>query len=199
MMDFTTEIKGYTLEYFDDTHTYLVDGVIVPSITQMLSKRFGGRYANVNKDVLQRASNEGTRIHAEIEEYCRSGTMTDSPEVKNFRFLQRQYKFEVIENEKPVVLFYGDKPVSAGRFDLMLRSADGQIGGADIKRVSSLDKEYVGFQLNMYRLACLQSYDIKWDFLRAIQLKEGIRHYTVIPINEAVTWKYIEDYMEGNK
>lgn len=196
-MDLTTEIKGYTLEYFDDSHTYLVDGVIVPSITQMLSKRFGGRYANVDKDVLKRASSEGTRIHAEIEEYCRTGIMSGSREVNDFRFLQKQYKFEVMESERPVILFYGDKPVSAGRYDLMIRNDHGELGGADIKRVSSLDKEYVGYQLNMYRLAYLQSYDIEWKFLRAIQLKDGIRHYTNIPINETVTWQYIEDYLEG--
>ena len=33
MSDFTKDIKGYTLEYFDDDHVYLVDGVIVPSIS----------------------------------------------------------------------------------------------------------------------------------------------------------------------
>ena len=34
------EIKGRTLEYFDESHTYLVDGVIVPSVTQLLSRKF---------------------------------------------------------------------------------------------------------------------------------------------------------------
>ena len=30
------EIAGGLLEYIDDTHTYLYDGVILPSITQIL-------------------------------------------------------------------------------------------------------------------------------------------------------------------
>ena len=41
-MDITKEIAGHTLEYIDDSHTYLVDGVIVPSITQILKLKFGG-------------------------------------------------------------------------------------------------------------------------------------------------------------
>ena len=32
-MDYTTEIKGHVLEFIDDEHTYLVDGIILPSIT----------------------------------------------------------------------------------------------------------------------------------------------------------------------
>ena len=35
------EIAGHTLEYFDDTHEYLVDGLLVPSITQILKYKFG--------------------------------------------------------------------------------------------------------------------------------------------------------------
>ena len=28
-MDFTKEIRGHTLEYFEDEHLYLVDGLVV--------------------------------------------------------------------------------------------------------------------------------------------------------------------------
>ena len=70
-MDFGKEIQGHMLEYFDDEHMYLVDGVIVPSITQVLKHRFGGKYKGVSKPVLQKASEKGTMVHEAIENYCR--------------------------------------------------------------------------------------------------------------------------------
>lgn len=82
-------IGAYTLEYDDDTHTYLVDGVIVPSITQMLSVKFGNKYASVNRSTLERAAERGTAIHKAIEDYCKLGIEGDLKEIRNFRFLKK--------------------------------------------------------------------------------------------------------------
>ena len=60
------EINGYTLEYDDESHTYIVDGVIVPSVTQILGVKFGNKYAGVNRSTLERAANRGTAIHEAI-------------------------------------------------------------------------------------------------------------------------------------
>ena len=43
------EINGRTLEYDDESHIYLVDGIIVPSVTQILQVRFGNKYSKVDK------------------------------------------------------------------------------------------------------------------------------------------------------
>ena len=141
-------IAGHDLEYFDDSHTYLVDAVIVPSITQILKIRFGKKYQSVDDATLQRASEAGTAVHEAIERYCKDGTESDFKEVRNFKFLQKQYKFNVLENEVPVILFKDDEPVCAGRLDLVL-DIDGQTILGDIKRTSTLDKEYLSYQLNL--------------------------------------------------
>jgi hypothetical protein len=195
MSDFVTEIQGHTLEYFDDEHLYLVDGVIVPSITQLLKKKFGKKYDGVSKSTLQRACDAGTAVHEAIERYCKDGEIADLPELRNFRFLQNKYKFEVIENEIPVILFLKDEPVSAGRLDMVIKMDD-MIGGADIKRTSTLDKEYLAYQLNLYRIAYRQSYGIEWEFLRGIHLREDVRKFVQIPINENIAWQLVHDYME---
>lgn len=195
MSDFTTEINGYTLEYFDDDHIYLVDGIIVPSITQLLKIRKGQMYAGVSRAVLNRASEAGTAVHDAIERYCRYGEESDLPELRNFKFLQRQYKFDVIGNEVPVILFFDDKPISAGRLDMVIRMDD-QIGGADIKRTSVLDKEYLAYQLNLYRIAYRQCYGEEWEFLRGIHLREDVRKFVNIPINEDIAWSLVHDYIE---
>lgn len=191
----TWEIKGHTLEYIDETHTYLVDGVIVPSITQILKIKFGNKYAEVSAEVLQRAADKGTAVHEAIEKYCKTGITEEFKEVKNFKFLQKQYKFEVLENEVPIILFKDEKPISAGRLDLVLKM-DGVIGGGDIKRTSTLDKEYLAYQLNLYRIGYRQCYGIEWEFLKGLHLREDVRKFVDLPINENIVWKLVNEYLE---
>lgn len=192
-MDYTTKILGYTLEYYDDGHQYLIDGVSVPSISEMLKSKFGGKYDGINRTTLKRAAEAGTEVHEAIERFCKTGAYSALPEVRNFRFLQKQYKFDVFQNEVPVILMVDDEPIAAGRLDMVLKM-DGLIGGADIKRVATLDKEYLAYQLNLYRIAYKQCYGVDWQFLRGIHLRNDVRRFVKIPINEYATWQFINDW-----
>lgn len=185
-------IKNHILEYFDDDHTYLVDGIIMPSITQILKRTFSHKYESVNSAVLNAAAERGTEVHKAIEMYCKNGEDSELKEVRNFKFLQKQYEFDAVDNEVPVILFRDDEPVGAGRLDMVL-SMDGKLGLADIKRTSVLDKEYVGLQLNLYRMAYMYCYDKKIEFLKAIHLREDKRKFVDIPINEDYTLNYIKE------
>ena len=189
-------IAGHALEYLDDIHQYIVDGICVPSITQCLKFKFGNKYASVDASTLQRASEKGTEAHRAIEEYCKTGKESELPEVRNFKFLQKQYRFTVIENETPVILSLENEPICAGRLDMVLMMND-QIGLADIKRTSVLDKEYLAYQLNLYRIAYRQSYGIEAEFLRGLHLREDVRKFVQIPINEGMTWDLIHEYLKG--
>jgi hypothetical protein len=189
------EIKGHTLEYIDETHTYLVDGVIVPSITQIMKIKFGNKYNNIPKEILNNAAKKGTEVHEAIERLCKTGEVTDLKEVKNFMFLQKQYKFEVLENEIPIILFKNDKPIAGGRLDLVLRQ-NGVVGGADIKRTSNLDKKYLEAQLNLYRIGYRQCYGVEWEFLKGLHLRENVRRFVDLPINENMAWSLINEYLE---
>ena len=197
-MDTTNVIAGHTLEYIDDIHVYLCDGVIVPSVTQILKLKFGNKYDNVSRQTLQRAAEKGTEVHEAIENYCKHGTESDLVEVKNFKFLQKQYQFKVLDNEVPVILFKDDEPIAAGRLDLVLEM-DGKIGGGDIKRTSTLDKNYLAYQLNLYRIAYYQCYGVVWEFLRGVHLRENVRKFIDIPINEQLAWDLVEEYLKGEK
>ena len=195
-MDFVKELNGHTLEFIEDSHTYLVDGVIVPSITQILKIKFGNKYNGVSKSVLNRAAEKGTEVHEAIELYCQTGMETDIPEVRNFKFLQKQYGFKVLENETPIILFLNDDPIAAGRLDMVIKMNE-QIGGADIKRTSALDKEYLAYQLNLYRIAYRQCYGVEWEFIRGLHLREDVRKFVQLPINENMAWQLVHDYLGG--
>lgn len=192
------EIAGHTLEYLDDIHQYIVDGICVPSITQCLKFRFGNKYASIDRATLNRASEKGTEVHRAIEEYCKTGEESDLPELENFKFLQKQYGFTVMGNEIPVILFQLGEPICAGRLDLILMTKEG-LTIADIKRTSALDKEYLGYQLNLYRIAYKQCYSREIDSLRGIHLRENVRKFVQIPINEDMAWDLILEYLERGK
>lgn len=199
MQDYESwNIAGHDLDYLDDIHQYIVDGICVPSITQCLKIRFKNKYATVDASTLKRASERGTEAHRCIEEWCKEGKESDLPELRNFKFLKKQYGFEIVSNEIPVILFKDGEAVCAGRLDLVLR-LNGQLGLGDIKRTSTLDKEYLGYQLNLYRLAYQQCYDKEIDFLRGIHLREDVRKFVQIPINEQMAWNLVDEYMKGAK
>ena len=185
-------INGHELEYFEDGHIYLVDGVVVPSITQLLKVRFSNKYNHVDKATLERASEAGTKVHEVIEAWCRNGEDSDLKELRNFKTLQRLYKFQVLENEIPVILFMDNEPVSAGRLDMLI-TLNGEIGLADIKRTSALDKEYLFYQLNLYRIAYQQCYGTDIKLLRGIHLREDRRKFVPIPINEGMAMELVKE------
>lgn len=196
------EIKGYTLEYDDDTHSYIVDGVIVPSVTQILGVKFGNKYAGVDRATLERAASRGTEIHKAIEDYCKGSrdNLLDIKEVRNFRFLLNYNALWVRENETPIIITKGDEPIAAGRLDLILSDeCNENTAVADIKTTSTLDKEYLAYQLNLYRIGYMQSYDIDITQLYGIHLREDKRKLVKIPINERAAWDIIAEYERSKK
>lgn len=197
--DFSCEINGVTLEYVDETHQYLADGILVPSITQIVRYRFCGKYDNVSPRVLQAAAERGTEIHESIERLVCEGIRDDREEVRNFEFLQKAHGFGAVNAEIPVILFDDalGYPIAAGRIDLVLTKRVFEkpiLGLADIKCTSALDRMYLAYQLNLYRLAYQQSYDEQIGFLAGVWLRGEKRKFVDIPINEDAANDLIHEY-----
>ena len=191
-------LNGYTLEYDDDTHTYLVDGVIVPSVTQVLKVKFGGMYESVAPEVLKKAGERGTAVHKSIEDYCTKGIDLGTTEVRHFRFLQEYYDFEPISNEIPIIVSKDNEAVCAGRLDLIIdiNNENHDRAVADIKTTSTLNKEYLVYQLNLYRLGVIQCYPDLGAItkLYGIHIREDKRKLVEIPVNEGIVWDIIDEY-----
>lgn len=191
----TWNIKGHIVEFIDDIHQYLVDGCMVDSVTQILGVKYKNDYASVPPAVLDNASKRGTAVHKAIENFNVSGYDDGSEAVRNFKFLQKQYGFEVLDSELPLVLFKDDMPIACGRLDMTMLM-DGKTGIADIKTVSSLNKEKIAYQLNLYRIGLMQSYGVDAKFLKIIHLRDGIRKVIDSPVNEDMAWELIERFLE---
>ena len=193
----TFEIKGGVLEYIDETHTYIYDGVVLPSITQILKVKFGNKYNGIPKEIMKIASVLGTAVHKAVENFEQDGIECDLPELRNYKFLKKTYKFDCIGNEVPIVLFRNDEAVACGRLDLVLQEGE-KIGLGDIKRTATLDKNYLAYQLNLYRIAYQQCYGQNIDFLKGLHLRDDTRKYVSIPINENLVSEILDQYFKEN-
>ena len=194
----TFSIKGGTLEFYPETHTYLYDGLMLQSVTQILGVKYKNDYASVPPAVLDNAAKKGTAVHKAIENYNNSGYDDGSEAVRNFKFLQKQYGFEVLDSELPIVLFKDDMPIACGRLDMTMLM-DGETGIADIKTVSALNKDKIAYQLNLYRIGLMQSYGVDAKFLKIIHLRDGVRKFIDCPVNEGMTWELLERYLEESE
>ena len=58
-----------SVEYISDIHTYLIDGVIVPSVSELCRHATGKTYVGVPKAILNAKAEYGTEMHSMIERY----------------------------------------------------------------------------------------------------------------------------------
>jgi len=145
------------VEYIDETHTYLIDGVIVPSVTQLLQFKFPKKYKGIPQNVLENKAEYGTKIHKLIEilnssddmdSVCKTiDTCADyitANTIKQYLKLLSIHEICVMSQEKIVA---NDKV--AGRYD-MLAQVNYELSLCDIKTTATLDKEYLSWQLSIY-------------------------------------------------
>ena len=190
----TREINGHILEFIPETHQYIVDGIITPCVSNILAYKFND-YRNVPQDIIQRAGERGTDLHKAIEDFEKEGKQSDLKELKNYQFLKKQYGFENIENELPVIYEKDGRVLYTGTLDQIIL-LDGKLGINDFKRVSAPNKSKIAYQLNFYRLAYEQTYGKKIEFLAFTHLRETVRKFHRLPINEEITLNLLNEYYE---
>lgn len=188
-------INGHIVEFIPATHQYLVDGILTPCVSNILAYKFND-YGTVSKEILQRASEKGTELHEAIERYEQVGTPSELREFKNYLFLKKHHGFTNIANEVPVLYEKDGTVLFVGTLDQIIE-LDGKCGINDFKRVSSPNKQKIAYQLNFYKLAYEQTYNKKVDFVSYTHLRETVRKFSMLPINEEVTLKLLNEFLEN--
>ena len=193
----TFEINGHVVEFIEEQHLYLVDGVLTPCVSNILAYKFND-YGSVSREILQRAAERGTELHQAIESYEREGTACELREFKNYLFLKKHHGFTNIANEVPVIYEKGGTVLFVGTLDQIIEM-DGKLGINDFKRVSAPNKQKIAYQLNFYKLAYEQTYNKTVDFLSYTHLRETVRRFNLLPINEEVTLNLLNEFLESEK
>ena len=135
--------------YFDEaTHTYTNEaGKVLISVTQLLRKHgLAPDYSAVQSDVLERASERGTLIHKEIEDYITNGEIGFTEELASFIDYIGQ-RGDPIFSEHLVA-----NDLIAGTIDLIyrIRIDYDTLVIADYKTTSTLHVDSVTWQLSLY-------------------------------------------------
>lgn len=190
----TWQLGNHLLEFIEETHTYVCDGLIVPSVSTILKTKFND-YVGVSKEVLNRAAELGSNLHLAIELFEKEGKTSDLKEFKNYLFLKKHYKIENLENEIPIIYEKDGEVIYAGTLD-QLCEADGKLSINDFKRVSAPNKEKIALQVNLYKLGYEQTYQKKVEVLSFMHLRDNTRKYYKLPVNEEYAVSVIEEYLK---
>ncbi len=157
--------NGVEVIFYPDTHQYFVDGQEVPSITTLIQEHYGNKYSMVRPEILKAAAEYGTNVHADLEALINlrwkspgAPLISEYKEVNNyFEFVEPIYGIVPQMTEKVVVLYGPDgKVAAAGRFDLC-GTVNGKPTLMDFKTTSSINRQSVSAQLNLYLTGMLQS------------------------------------------
>lgn len=174
-------------DYYDEEqHKYYRNGVELPSVTEICEPISFARLDALQKVVLERAKQRGSRCHELAEEYLLVGDLdVESIEPKYLPYIQqfalwvKTYRPKVIYTEK---CLFGDE--FAGRIDLICE-IDGKVTIVDYKFTSSADKRSLSVQLEGYsRLAEINGIHI--DEVAMLHVKKDT--YTFKPINKDAEW-----------
>ena len=190
------------LEFLEAEHLYLLDGVIIPSVSEILHFIFPDKYKGVPAEVLSKKAEYGTKVHEAIEVLEKTGEVIEldyiqKASLEQYLRLKEKYGIEVIEQEE--MIHFEDK--YAGRFD-MIAYVKEDYSLCDIKTTAELDYEYLSWQLSLYAYAYKRMYpEINFKKLCSIWLpKKQIGHVVEI---QKKTDEEIEEllkrYEEENK
>lgn len=138
----TISMKGSNpqIRFEESTHTYWLDGVRVPSITQALKCATYDDFDHVHPDVLAKKAREGTELAAMIEDYVkgRFDVMKYDPvllgDFDAFEIWHRKTGGKILHSEMIVA---SRRWQYAGRLDLVYMFPSGDLSMIDIKRTYS--------------------------------------------------------------
>ena len=188
-------MKTNDIEFLEDSHQYLVDGVLVPSVSELIRFKFVDMYQNVPDKVLKKKADYGTKTHRAIEQFIKGEFTLEElnkkridPNIKiaveQFEILRKTWAFHIKEIEQPATW----KGKYAGTFDLL--TIDDYI--IDIKTTSELHEEWLRWQLSLYAMAL----GITHDFHFCIWLPKGkmgkVIQINTLPREECE--KLVDDY-----
>lgn len=163
------------IEFIEDGHIYIVDGVITPSVTQIVRKILGGhQYDGVPENILHAKAVYGEEMHEWVERFMQEGNY-DTAGLNQTQRMSVPYVTDILEKLwRPDMAVICEKPVTykgifAGKFDALLYDKKSKRSCLiDIKTTAKYDHEYLTWQLSLYSMAIEDTMKIKPDSLKCL-------------------------------
>lgn len=165
------------IKFDENLHKYTVDGKEVISVTQLLQKhKITPSYDAVDKELLRMASERGTLIHEEVENWIKDrelGFTEEAYYICDYLKDESYYGSEVITEQMVA------NDVVAGRFDLIFLDGKERLVLADIKTGNSKHLYGWTWQLSLYKYLYERMYNKKIEYLKILWAHD--EDLTVIP------------------
>jgi len=174
-----------TLLFYDDTHRYTVDGVEVPSVSELTRFLTRELYTDAPQYLIDQAAKRGTSVHKATEALDLYGRIECEEDIVPYVQAYVAFRKDIDPEWEKVEWSVCNEKQFAGTLDRY-----GKINGKnvilDIKTtatISGLHKVLYTAQLNLYRIAVLREKPV--DSLFVLQLKkDGTYKLHDLPIDE---------------
>lgn len=138
------------IEFLPNEHIYLYQGVIVPSVTSILSSTiFKGKYDGIPKYILNNKAQFGTNVHRAIETDDTSD-LNQIEMISYQQWLKLKERYEIAPKKQEILVHYEE--LYCGTLD-MIAVVNNELIINDIKTTAKLDEEYLSWQLSFYKYA----------------------------------------------
>lgn len=159
------------LTFEEATHTYRLDGLVIPSVTTVMKPLSEAYYGGIDAKVLGKAANRGSAVHSAIDIYAKYGVIDIEPELEGyFKAFLAWFKDYEVKPYATETKTYNRALLYAGTVDMSC-SERGVDTMADFKTTASYSPMLCGVQLEAYERA-QESHGIKYQNRAIIQLKK---------------------------
>ena len=109
------------LTFEEDSHTYRLDGLIIPSVTTLMKPLSEAYYGGIDAKVLGKAADRGSAVHSAIDLYSKYGVIDIEPELEGyfeaFRAWAKDFEVKPYATETRT---YNRSLLYAGTVDILL-------------------------------------------------------------------------------
>lgn len=186
------------IEYIDEIHTYLSDGVIIPSVSKLVNIAVPKDFSQIPEYILRHAQEYGTALHEAIYKLLVNGEMTDFSDIRLKLGLEEfiRLKDEHISSAFIAEEIVGYKGRYAGRFDLLSKGIL-----IDYKTNFKPDIESLEWQMGFYELAIRDTLDLAVIKCMCLWLPKGKagQWIEIKPRSKAECLKVLKEYEEAHK
>ena len=177
------------LTFDEGPHVYRLNGVQIPSVSNIMEPLSRAKYDGVSDSVLQKAADRGTAVHNSIENFLKFEFEDFPPEhigyVNAFKAWWDLMQPQVVGSE---VRLYHKQLEYAGTLDLLCVVC-GKLCLYDFKTTYQVSEMTCGVQLEAYDQG-LQTHGIKVDEKHILHLKKDGKFKDIsFPVDDKRRWK----------